>query len=224
MALVAASSLLAAGGQAVRADVIISGGADGKDLTVEVTNDSRKAVADKLAEHFGLKVTGEIKDADAITARVRGDLKSVLSRLFGERNVMLVYGADGPEELMIINGSPSGGQKSAGTQVAADDRAASRPVQLAQALETGKSVEAAKPEKPEKPAERQVAVSGFNVGQMRPLLPGMNVNNADKDAATPPPAAQSGSDMAALTRQSEESLKSLVQALKALCPPGQTCG
>lgn len=201
------------------ADIIISDTDDGKEITVDVSNEKRRAIIGALARHFDLKVSGEIDDGEAITARVRSDLSAILSRLFGERSVMIVYGANGPEELVIIN-----------DQAGATAQPTVRDAAVTEAPIPAKRADIAdipvKPSMMPAPSSmpKTVVVSGFGVNQMRPLLPNIAVRDrSEGEEGTAPPPDHSGEDAAALNRRSAEMLGSLVQALRALCPSGNKC-
>ncbi len=212
-------AVLGSGVQPAEADIMISDSGDGKEIIVDVTDETRKAIIRALARHFDLKVTGEISDGKAITARVRSDLSSVLSRLFGERSVMIIYGTSGPEELVIINGQA----EETARPVVRDVAVTATPIP------ENRADIAEAPTKPiETPAPssvpQTVVVSGFGADQMRPLLPRLAVSDrSEGDEGTAPPADVSGDDTAALNRRSADMLGSLVHALKALCPSGHKC-
>lgn len=212
-------ALLGAGAQRAEADIMISDSGDGMEITVDVSNEKHRAIIGALARHFDLKVSGEIDDGEAITARVRSDLSSILSRLFGERSVMIVYGANGPEELVIIND-----QAGATAQPTVRDAAASEAPLPAKRVDTADMP--VKPSAMPAPSSmpKTVVVSGFGVNQMRPLLPQIAMRDrSEGEEGTAPPPGDSGEDAAALNRRSAEMLGSLVQALKALCPSGNKC-
>jgi hypothetical protein len=212
-------AVLGSGVQPAEADIMISNSGDGKEIIVDVTDETRKAIIRALARHFDLKVTGEISDGKAITARVRSDLSSVLSRLFGERSVMIIYGASGPEELVIINGQAEETARPVVRDVAVT--ATPIPEKRADIAEAP-----AKPTETPAPSSvpQTVVVSGFGADQMRPLLPRLAVSDrSEGDEGTAPPADVSDDDTAALNRRSADMLGSLVHALKALCPSGHKC-